>query len=254
MPITDFFQRLSIAEAYGDYEKPDFLTRYNGGHTRNNHPFVSGYWQFFVWIPETIFNTDKSDAEAWLHATAEGFTPHSRTINFTDVPGQGGTGASFQTGQTITRSFTVTFKEYQGLPLRSIMMKWCNFDPYVGVSPIGGGSWTASAYKGSALAVLTKPTGGQRGGDMTTDDIEEVFYYHGVFPQTDLSDTLAMDIAANDVITHSVTFSFDGYPLTRADLNLDEVLDAMLATNYYTKTYNNTYANNAKVGPDLDLR
>jgi hypothetical protein len=255
MAVNDIFQRMSITEQYGDYEKPDFLTRYSGGHRRRNHPFVSGYWQFFVWVPELIFGAaDKQDAEAWLHSTAEGFTPHSRIINKTDIPGQGGTGSSFMTGQTITRTFTVTFREYQHLPIRTTMMKWATFDPYIGVSSVRGQNWLADAYKGSAIAILTKPTGGQRGGSLQVDDIEEVFYYHGVFPETDLSDTFATDINAQDAIQHNVTFSFDGYPLTRKEVRLQDIVDTIIATDYYAQTYLKTYANNAKVYPDIKFR
>lgn len=254
MATTDYFQRLSLAGDYSDLTKPDLLTRYAGGHNRKNHIYVSGYWQFMIWVPPVIFGDDKQEAETWMHATAEGFTPHSRSINKVDIPGQGGTGASFIAGQAISRTFSVSFREYQRLPILSILAKWSAIDPYIGVSPIPGNQWYAGAYKGAAMAVLTKPTGGNRGSSMTVDDIEEVFYYSGVMPETPGIDSLATDISASDTVTHQVSFSFDGYPLTRREIDLQMVIDTLLSSSYYQTTYLGTYANDAKVPANITLK
>jgi hypothetical protein len=246
---TNIFDRLKNSytgagktrSAHGD-DKPRNLTRYFGGHNRLNHPFVSGYWQLIMLPPDAIFQGDMEKfATDWWFSTAEGFTPPSRTLNKADVPGQGGLASSFVTGQTLTRTFTITFREYQNLPILNLIQLWCSvIDPYTGVSPLAGDSWLPVNYKGSAFVVLTKPTHSEDGVDLVSDDLEQVFYFHGVFPEMPPWDTLAQDISANDVIQHNVTFSFDGWPLTKAEAEVvDQAISLMAGKKYYNETYAN---------------
>jgi len=229
-----------------DTDRPDSLTRYMGGQTRKNHPYVSGYWQFFVNLPPKIFPGDNYSAGQWLHSTAEGFTPPSRTLNKADVPGQGGLGSSFVTGQTLTRTFTVTFREYQNMPIFGIINRWVSIiDPYTGVAPVDGDDWLPTTYKGSAYAILTKPVGGDLVGEINDDMIEQVWAFSGVFPEGDGCDAFASDIATNDVAQLSITFSFDGWPLTKADAGVKAVALAHL-----NKNYGQTYAM-VKAGIDV---
>ena len=37
-------------------EQPKVLTRFLGGHGREGHPYVNGYWQFFISPPKQLFN------------------------------------------------------------------------------------------------------------------------------------------------------------------------------------------------------
>jgi hypothetical protein len=219
-------------------EAPAPLSRYMGGRNRLNHPYVTGYWQFMVDVPTLIFDKGKEKSERWLHSTAEGFTPPTRTLNKADVPGQGGLGSSFVTGQTLTRTFTVTFREYQDLPIFGIAEAWTSvIDPYIGISPVSGIQWIPASYKGIAMAVLTKPTMG-KDGKISATDIEQVFFFHGVWPETPPIDTLAQDISANDVLQHTLTFSFDGWPLTKANKGVTaQALEMLNAGNYYEQTY-----------------
>lgn len=252
----NIFNRLSLPT--NNAEKPDMLTRFAGGHERDNHVYISGYWQFIVWPPATIFGSDSAEVQQWLHCTAEGFTPHSRSITKAEVPGQGGLGASFISGQAITRSFSVTFREYQRLPIISTLTKWAAIDPYLGVSPIPGANWAASAYKGAAMAILTKPTGANASGSninpITPDDIEEVFYYIGVMPETPGVESLASDISGNDSIVIQATFSFDGYPLTRREIDLDSVVSVLTSSlsGNYSSMYT-TYRNNVTATTPLTV-
>lgn len=228
-------------------DRPDALTRYMGGQTRQNHPYVSGYWQFFVNVPPLIFpdNVD-GDIAQWLHSTAEGFTPPSRTLNKADVPGQGGLGSSWVTGQTLTRTFTVTFREYQNLPMFGIINRWCSIiDPYTGVAPIDGDAWIPTSYKGSAYAILTKPVGGDLVGRVDDSMIEQVWAFSGIFPEGDGGDAFATDIATNDVAQLSITFSFDGWPLTKADAGTK-----VAALAHLNKKYGQTYTT-IKAGIDV---
>jgi len=227
----------------GTDEKAQNLTRYIGGSDRKNHPFVTGYWQFFVELPKMIFGNDSASDETWFHSTAEGFTPPSRTLNKADVPGQGGLGASFVVGQTLNRTFTVTFREYRNVPILSLAERWCSIiDPYMGVSPVSGPNWLPSSYKGIACAVLTRPVHANA-SVITAEDIEQVFYFDGVFPEAPPYETFAADISGNDLLQHSISFSFDGWPLTRADTTaLDYAVNKLSAMDY-ENTYQSYHGN-----------
>jgi len=245
---NNIFERLKGSLGYttgitnstsSDGGTPEKLTRYIGGHQRNNHPFVTGYWQFFIEPPIKIFNSKASDASNWLHSTAEGFTPPSRTLNKGDVPGQGGLGASFVTGQTLNRTFTVTFREYRNIPILSIAELWCSvIDPYMGVSPLSGYDWLPKSYKGTAIAILTRPVQANASGQASENDIEQVFYFDGVFPEAPPYESFASDISGNDLLQHSITFSFDGWPLTRVDDAAMQKAKEVLNLAEYENTYN----------------
>ena len=224
---------------------PEKLTRYIGGSKRNNHPFVSGYWQFFIEPPELLFGSEAKSAYNWLHSTAEGFTPPSRTLNKADVPGQGGLGASFVTGLTLNRTFTVTFREYRNIPILTSMELWCSvIDPYVGVSPVKGEEWLPSSYKGQAWAILTRPVQAMGDGSADENVIEQIFYFDGVFPEAPPYESFASDISGNDLVQHSVTFSFDGWPLTRIDEATMTRAKELIQLAEYENTYKNGYAIN----------
>ena len=215
-------------------DRPNVLTRYMGGHNRDNHPYVSGYWQFILDPPEGIFFETAGEATTWWHATAEGFTPPTRTLNKATVPGQGGLTSNFVTGQTLTQTFTVTFREFQDLPIFNLLQLWCSvIDPYTGVSNLPGQWWVPKSYKGSAMAIFTKPSLSVEGVPITPSEIENVMYFHGVFPEAPPYDTLGTDIATNDVVQHSITFSFDGWPLTREDDGVVDQAVSVLSDNMY---------------------
>jgi hypothetical protein len=236
------FERLRASfndgEALSSSEKPDALSRYFGGNERKNQPYISGYWQFLVRLPSAIFSTDKTKYESWFHSAAEGFTPPTRTLNKADLPGQGGIGSSFITGQTLTRTFTVTFREYKELPILTSLELWTSvIDAYTGVSPLSAAQWMPSSYKGSAFVILTKPVQSFQGAEFKKEDIEQIYYFEGVFPESAPHDTFGQDIATNDFIQHSVSFSFDGWPLTKAD---PDVITAAISA-LSGKTYYNTF-------------
>ena len=246
MGSTNIFNRLSNQfDKNRGNDQPERLTRYMGGHNRTNHPYVSGYWQLYIDVPNLIFAgggdagaDDMQATQEWMHSTAEGFTPPNRTINKADVPGQGGLGSSFVTGQTLTRTFTLTFREYQALPMSEIFQRWTAvIDPYTGVSPLQGNQWLPHAYKGNAFIVQTKPVGASV-DRINADMIEQVWLFHGIFPEGDGGDALASDIATNDVTQLSITFSFDGWPLTKADPTVVEKALEHINWDYHT-TYDN---------------
>ena len=266
MGSSNVFNRLSnqFAQVNPTGDMPEKLTRYMGGHNRMNHPYVSGYWQLYIDVPQHIFGSqsgggnDIENVQNWMHSTAEGFTPPSRNINKADVPGQGGLGSSFVTGQTLTRTFTLTFREYQHLPISEIFQRWTAvIDPYTGVSPIKGDKWLPFAYKGNAFVVQTKPVGASV-AKIEANMIEQVWLFHGIFPEGDGGDALASDIATNDVSQLSITFSFDGWPLTKADPGvMDKALEHInwdyhtTYDNYDTKQMAKNQAQNDSVNPGV---
>lgn len=169
---------------------PNYLSRYHGGHRRDNHPYVSGYWYFLVRPPARLFGAEGSammeKSVDWLFTTAESFTPPSRNLTKVDVPGMGGLATSYIAGQEIGRTFSIAFREYQELPIMTILQNWTSvLDPNTGVSPLAGDEYVPANYKGAAFAALCKPTIGNRtGGDDKTnlarEDIEQLFYFDGV--------------------------------------------------------------------------
>ena len=214
----ELISRLSarFANAGEKAAQPDCITRDIGGQFRNNHPYISGYFQIMVGLPERLFSYSNT-ASKWLHSTCESFTPHSQSINKVDIQGQGQIGSSFVSSVTTTREFTLAFREYQNLPMLNIIKQWGSvMDPFTGVSPLGGNEFLPENYKGWIAVAQTKPTRSQTGA-LSIEDIEECYIYQGVFPTTIPLDTINSDITANDSAQLSVTFSFDGSPLTSAE-------------------------------------
>lgn len=215
-------------------ESPDPLSRDIGGEFRNNQPFISGYHYVFWTLPNEIFKNIGESASTWLHSSCEGFTPHSVTINKSDVPGLGQTGSSFPNSIVTTREFSLTFREYQNQPILTILRMWAaSFDPHLGVSPLNAGKFVPSSYKGRVTVVQTKPVMGPAGGGIDPEDIEEFYTYLGVFPTSLPVDTGASsDIASNDVIQHSVSFSFDGHPISSSEVGKSEAANLFKQMKY----------------------
>lgn len=243
------------AKGTGANYMPDPLSRYFGGNERTNHPYVSGYWQIILTPPVAIFANTQQESLQWLSSTAEGFTPPTRTLNKADLPGQGGVGSSYITGQTLTRTFTVTFREYRDLPILTIFDLWTSIiDAHTGVSPVSGTGWVPSSYKGSCFVINTKPTQSMKGTSISASDIEQAYYFHGVFPESAPHDTFGQDIATNDIIQHSISFSFDGWPLTKEDPNVvDAAVSAFSSKNYYDHTYEPYAASVLATSPTIGL-
>jgi hypothetical protein len=222
MPLNTVMENIRKLE-YGIVaeDNPNKMTRYSGSHVRKNHPYVSGYWYLVINVPQIIFGDRTVNTQIWLHSVCESFTPPTKTIRKEDIPGLGGVGASFITGQDITRTFTITFKEYQHLPIKKIFDMWTGvMDHHHGLSPLAGKNWVPRSYKGNCFVILAKPTGynafrnGKEGmGAIGLEDIEDVYFFEGVFPETDPNDGFNSDISSTSFVTHSINFSFDGFPL-----------------------------------------
>src|SRR6056297_1068557 len=208
-----------IKNGEGEREHPDFYTRDIGGHFRNNQPYISGYFQIICGLPSLLFNGDDQvrSASEWLHSTCEGFTPHTQALTKVDVQGMGQVGSSFVANVTTTREFTLTFREYQNLPILNVIKRWASvMDPFTGVSPLNGNKFIPLNYKGWLAVAQTNPVR-SKDSPLAAEDIEECYIYPGVFPTTIPLDTLNSDITANDVAQHSITFSFDNTPQTSSE-------------------------------------
>ena len=227
-------------------KKPDSLTRDIGGSFRENQPFVSGYFYVFFKIPTLnggLSTTNEQIAE-WFHSTCEGFSPHSIMINKEDVPGLGQTGASFPTSIVTNREFSLTFREYRHQPISRGIRAWTAFfDPHIGASPLSNGAFIPKNYKGQCCVIQTTPTygGPECCHDFTIDDIEEVYFYDGVWPTTRPDDTAAAsDIQSNNFITHSISFSFDNSPLTSHE-DLMEAAADLISNRKFMKGFDKYY-------------
>jgi hypothetical protein len=244
MSSTDIISRLAtrFSNAITDREHPDYLTRDIGGHLRTNQPHITGYFQVVFGLPIKLFGSDAeaSTASQWLHSTCEGFTPHTQTLNHAEIQGQGQIGSSFVTSVTTTREFTLTFREYQNLPILNIIKRWSSiFDPFTGVSPLAGNKFLPINYKGWCAVAQTKPVK-SKDEELAIEDLEECYIYQGVSPTNIPLDSLGSDITANDTPQHSLTFKFDNSPLTSAEPGVAAKVIELL-TNLKTMGPNTTY-------------
>jgi hypothetical protein len=231
----------SIGSSSDNTDKPTTMTRYMGGHNRTNQPYISGYHQIVVSPPAKLF--EKSDASAvssWLTSTCESFTPHSVTVNMVDLMGIGQVGSSFPVSKTVNREFTLGFREYRNLPILNIFRTWNSlFDSHVGISTLSAKDFIPQNYKGWIMVATMKPTSSN--GIITAEDLEDLYMYEGVFPMTVPEDTIsAADQGTNDTVQASITFKFDGAPLTRSYGGGTELVNSFI--DYIrTRSYSDVY-------------
>ena len=231
---------------------PNSMTRDIGGFKRQNQPYISGYFQVFFELPMLLFTGSETESASWLHSTCEGITPPTQTINKIDIVGQGQIGSSFPSSTTTTREFTLTFREYQNLPVLNTIRTWNSlFDPHLGVSQLSGTNFIPLSYKGRCYVGLTKPTMGTdskegNGSGLKRDDFEEILFFDGAFPvSTPIDTAISTDITSNESVQHSVSFSFDGFPITLAEgqETLIDKFSTLLNGYKYMSTYDNRYKN-----------
>jgi len=230
MPSEDIISRLAarLAGATGNNRvAPDIGTRSMGGSFRTNHPYVSGYFQIVFELPDELFASNKEEATKWLTSTAESFTPPSVSINPIDINGLGQMKSRFYGSRTITNDITVAFREFQNLPVLNIIAQWVGvFDPFVGVSSLKGNMFIPQSYKGTIYVLQTKPVGAFAGQTLTTEDIDEAWVFDGAWPTSLPYDALNSDLGTSDGVQYSVTFSYDGYPLTSSEGAIARCLEA----------------------------
>lgn len=205
-------------------------TRYLGGVNRNSndHPFVKGYFYVIFGLPSLIFGADggisAASARQYLMVSAESYTPPGdRQLNIQDVQGQGGVDASFVTGQTISREFSIQYRDYWGAPIFRIHRAWTSYiNPYLGGSVMAG-NFAASEYKGVCMIIQTKPVvrkASDSAVEWSANDIIKVDYFDGVQPMTDLKSAYDANITDNSFVKPTVQYKFDGFPLDETDSNV----------------------------------
>ncbi len=214
-------------------------TGYLGGAERtSDHPYVKGYFYVFFGVLRKIFDTETSDisrqaAKDYLLVSAESYTPPGdRTINLQDVQGQGGVDSSFITGQTITREFSIQYKDYWNAPIFRIHRQWTNYlNPYLGASTMAD-QFTANEYKGVCMVIQTKPIVRNSGSASSTEwkeeDIIKIDYFDGVQPMTDLKSAYDANITDNSFVKPTVQYKFDGFPLDETNSQVKEKAKAIL--------------------------
>jgi len=246
-------QLTRLSGAVDSDDTPTELTRFAGGHNRTTQPHITGYHHILIYLPEVLFATGLSESQRWLSVTCESFTPHSYVINTGDVIGMGQTAVSFPTSRTTNREFTLGFREYQGLPILSIIKSWHSiFDPFFGASPFGSLVVSPSTYKGMVIVAIVKPTC-DKNSKISREDIEEAYIYHGAFPTTCPEDTItSSDQSSNESPIASVTFKFDGAPMDLGTPVIPGVLDVgQIVVEAFDSSgydYNNVYT---KIGQGL---
>ena len=223
-------------------------TGYLGGSQRSkgDHPYVKGYFYVFFGVPSDIFTSNslitRDQAKDFLLVSAESYTPPGdRQINIQDVQGQGGVDSSFITGQTITREFSIQYKDFWGAPIFRIHRQWTSYiNPYLGASTMAK-DFSASEYKGVCMVIQTKPVVRKSGDASTTgwdkQDIIKIDYFDGVQPLTDLKSAYDANITDNSFVKPTVQYKFDGYPLDETN---PDVLDKAVAILDNAKTFTNT--------------
>ncbi len=225
---------------------PD-INRYLGGfgRTEDSHPFVKGYFYVYFNLPTSLFvgganingtASERKVAQTYMMSAAEGFTPPGdRQLKYEDVQGMGGVDASFITGQTIDRSFSIQYRDYWGAPIFRTHRQWTSYlNPYYGGVAIRnytnnsqGTMFSANEYKGTCMIIQTKPitpkgTSTAFYHSFKKADIIKVDFFDGVFPVTDLKSAYDSNITDNTIARPTVQYRFDGFPL-------DETNDAVLS-------------------------
>jgi hypothetical protein len=232
------------------------INRYLGGHNRltDSHPYIKGYFYVFFGFPPDLFNADSIDKRSALVyslSAAEGYTPPGdRQLKKEDVMGMGGVDASFITGQTIDRNFSIQYRDYWGSPIFRIHRQWTGFlNPYY-----GGATGTtninldfaASDYKGTCMIIQTKPVTKLTSANWTKKDIIKVDYFDGVIPITDLKSAYDSNITDNSIAKPTVQYRFDGFPLDETN---PDVLDK--AYNILSNIQYDSYNSSAMIYNDL---
>jgi hypothetical protein len=205
-------------------------TRYLGGSEQKIHPFIKGYFYVFFQFPGIITSENQKEFEVGnglklnntignkiLLSLCEGFQPPGdRTLKTEVVNGMGGLDASFVTGQTLNRNFSLNFRELWGNPVFAYHRMWTSI-----IDPFYGGTnkdiaFIPSNYKGKILVIQTTPniiakTRTQDGVITEASKyITKVNLFTGVVPTTDLSSAYDANISDNSIVKPTVNYEFDG--------------------------------------------
>jgi len=224
----------SIDEAH---DLPKGASRYSGGHNREGQPFITGYHHVLFYFPTIVFLAMGDDSQKVLFSTCETFTPHTYSINTSDVFGIGQTAVSYPVSRTTNREFSTGFRERSGLPVLSVIKAWHSlFNPLFGTSPYGSLCLVPLAYKGTAIVAIVKPT--STNGKIEEDDIEEAYVYNGIYPINITEESVtSSDQATNETALLNVTFKFDGAPFDLGTVGVRSLVALAFSDYSYDTTY-----------------
>jgi len=211
--MANLFEELN--NAINTHHTPDAITRMNIGLS-TIHPKINGYFYIFIRIPKYLASKGINEEKVsnWLAGTATSFTPHSRSLNVTDLNALNGLQHSYVTGQSITRDISATYYDYMGSPVYKFHKVWMDsiFHPALGLSMLP--EYTLEQYAATMLVIVTKPIGGTNEYKITADQIEHVWLYPAVLPtSSDQTDALNQDISAPAEVQLNFSYRFNGYPV-----------------------------------------
>lgn len=156
---TDIFIRNHIKNIEKD-ETPDEYLRYSGGSKRKIMPYFGGYWYCLIVPPIELFPDDyQKKVIKWFHSTAEAFTPPTVSYEKIEFKHRGNIKSNFFTHAETSNTFNIEFREYDMLPISTILKKWQSYfdTEYAAVSfPLD--KLRPKTYKGWAAVFICKPT------------------------------------------------------------------------------------------------
>jgi hypothetical protein len=192
---------------------PDPYIRYSGSHNIvRDTPYISGYW-YLALIPPLELMPNAATYVQLFNSTSESFTPPSRSIVKEEIIGFSNIKKFLITNQEISNSFGLSFRETHNLHVSNVISEWTAcINPFTG--------HINKTYKGHCIVILAKPTFGQAdnmiGGLLTEDHIQEIYFFHGVFPESEPIDKFASDINTNETQVIDLNFNFDGMVMNKA--------------------------------------
>lgn len=199
--------KIDLIHAPDTYTR-NYIAGKSAGHRLRFAPYISGYWYLLLSPPkELIGDGNKERYVKYFNAAAEAFTPPSRSIVKQEIVGFGGVKKFMATTQEYSNSFSITFREHGNMEVFNMLSHWGGLiHPFTGKHN--------KIYKGQCIVLLAKPT---FSGNtlLKKPDIEEVFYFDGVFPESQPFDKFDSNIETNETKTIDITFNFDGAPMTK---------------------------------------
>lgn len=212
MAIRDKY--IELNRRMGDNYLPDTNLRYSGGNNPNREsPFVSGYWYLGLIPPEEMLPSAGAYVRLF-NSTAESFTPPARTIVKEEVIATSNIKKMLITNQELGNTFSLSFRETHNMHVSNVISEWTSsaINPYTG--------HINKNYKGHCVVIVAKPAFGNAardiGGRITYDMMQNVYFFHGVFPETDSLDKIQSDIKTNDSSIIDISFNFDGAVMDKA--------------------------------------
>lgn len=199
------------------WESRQLLNRRFQSGMNQQDGFLTGYWLLSWQIPplvETVYanlfgqggynlvnSTDDMVKALAALATGVPSIPDT-TMNQTSMNGVGGTKWGVTTNIDTPSTFSVKFRELQGMPILKTIASWFTLirDPQTGVSLLKGNAYTKINFYGNAYLAYLKP-------DLKTVEMGTVF--EGICPTKYPTDLLNSDNATVEPLEPEIEFHVD---------------------------------------------